>query len=79
MRASGFNLEKVQNILRTNFDVVTRWFYENYMTMSLKCHFMYLGYRKNEAFIPKNLVMMSSKQPKILGVSVDNKLNCLTL
>ena len=42
-----------------------------------KCHFMCL--RKdtlNEAFIFKNLVMETSKEQKILGVTVDDKLNC---
>ena len=42
-----------------------------------KCRFMCL--RKdtlNKAFIFKNLVMENSKEQKILGVTVDDKLNC---
>ena len=27
--ASGFNLEEVKNCLSTDFDAVTKWFYEN--------------------------------------------------
>ena len=30
----------------------------------------------NKAFIFKNLVMENSKEQKILGVTVDDKLNC---
>ena len=42
-----------------------------------KCHFMRLGKDKaNETFVFKNLVMKNSKEQKILGVTVDNKLNC---
>ena len=41
--ASGFNLEEVKNILRTDFDAVTQWYYENYMTLNVgKCHVMCL-------------------------------------
>ena len=31
---------------------------------------------QNETFISKDLVMKNSKEQKILGVTVDNKLNC---
>ena len=38
---------------------------------------MRLGKDKpNETFVFKNLVMKNSKEQKILGVTVDNKLNC---
>ena len=40
-----------------------------------KCHFMCLGKdTRNETFIFKGLVMKNSKEQKILGVTIDNKL-----
>ena len=74
--ASGFNLEEVKNCLSTDFDAVTKWFYENHMALNAgKCHFMCLGKDTgNETFIFKSLVMKNSKEQKILGVTIDNKL-----
>ena len=38
---SGFNLEDVKKCLSTDFDAVTKWFYENQMALNAgKCHFM---------------------------------------
>ena len=40
-----------------------------------KCHFMCLGKdTRNETFIFRGLVMKNSKEQKILGVTIDNKL-----
>ena len=42
--AAGFNLEEVENCLSTEFDVVTKWFYENHMALNAgKCHVMCSG------------------------------------
>ena len=39
----GLNLEEVKNVLRTDFDEVTEWLYDNYITPNAeKCHFMCL-------------------------------------
>ena len=61
--ASGFNLVQVKNCLSTDFDAVTKWFYERHMALNAgKCHFMCL--RKNtgnEIFNFKGLVMKNSK------------------
>ena len=74
--ASGFNLEEVKKCLSTDFDAVTKWFCENHMALNAgKCHFMCLGKdTRNETFIFKGLVMKNSKEQKILGVTIDNKL-----
>ena len=74
--ASGFNLKEVKNCLSTDFDAVTRWFYENHMALNAgKCHFMCLGKDTgSETFIFKGLVTKNSKQEKIVGVTIDNKL-----
>ena len=64
--ASGFNLEEVRNCLSTDFDAVTKWFYENNMALNAgKCHFMCLGKDKsNETFIFKGLVIEEQQRTK---------------
>ena len=40
----GNNLEEVKQTLRGDFQIVTKWFYENHMVLnSGKCYFMCLG------------------------------------
>ena len=64
---------KVKQTLRQDFEIVIKWFFENYMVSnSSKCHFMCLG--QNEIFAYDNIEMKSSKEEKILGVIIDNKL-----
>ena len=74
--ASGVNLEEVKNCLSTDFDAVTKWFYENRMALNAgKCHFMCLGNdTRNETFIFEGLVIKNSKEHKRLRVTIDNKL-----
>ena len=74
--AAGFNLEEVKNCLSTDFEGIAKWFHENHMTLNAgKCHFMCFGKDTgNETFIFKGLVMKNSKEQKILGIIIDNKL-----
>ena len=74
--SSGNDLEKVKQTLRQDFEIVTKWFYENYMVLnSGKCHFMCLGQNTvNETFVYDNIEMKNSKEEKVLGVIIDNKL-----
>ena len=74
--SSGNDLKKVNQTLRQGFEIVTIWFYENCMVLnSGKCHFMCLGQDAvNETFIYDNIEMKNSKEEKILGVIIDNKL-----
>ena len=74
--ASGFNLEEVKSCLRTDFDAVTKSFYEIHMALNAeKYHFMCLGKdARNETFIFKGVIMKNIKEQKILGVTKDNKL-----
>ena len=61
----GFNLEEVKDILRTDFDAVPRWFYENYMCLDAgKCNFTSRKGTANDTFIFKDLVMKYSKEQK---------------
>ena len=65
--------------LKEDFEIVAKWFYENYMVLnSRKCHFMCLGQNTvNEIFVYDNTEMKNSKVEKILGVTIDNKLKSL--
>ena len=71
---SGNDLEKVKQTLRQGFEIVAKWFYENYMVLnSGKCHFMCLGQNiVHQTFV--NIEMKNGKEEKILGVIMDNKL-----
>ena len=69
-------MEEVKQILREDFQIVTRWFYESCMVLnSGKCHFMCLGKNtENETYCFNNTEMKNSSKEKILGITIDNKL-----
>ena len=73
----GDNLKKNKDNLRSRFDALHQWFYENYTVLNAgKCHFMCLGNNtENETFLFHNILMENSKEQKTLGVTIDNKLN----
>ena len=73
----GDNLKKIKDNLRSSFNTVHQWFYENYMVLNAeKCHFMCLGNNtENETFLFNSILMENCKEQKILGVMIDNKLN----
>ena len=67
----------IKGNLRKSFNTMDQRFYENYMVLNAgKCHFMCLGNNtENETFLFHNILMENSKEQKILGVIIDNKLN----
>ena len=73
----GDNLKKIKDNLRNSFDTVHQWFYKNYIVLNAgKCHFMCLGNNaENETFLFHDILMENSKEQKIFGVIIDNKLN----
>ena len=73
--SSSNDLKKVKQTLRQDFEIVTKWFYANYMVLnSGKCYFMYLEQNTvNETFVYNNSEMKHSKEENILGVIIDNK------
>ena len=75
--ALGDNLKSVKENLLIDFQIVSDWFYENYMVLNAdKCHFMCLGKNtEEETFTFNEIVMKNSKEEKILGVIIDNKLS----
>ena len=71
------NLTKNKDNLRSRFDTVHQCFYENYIVLNArKCQFMCLGNNtENKTFLFHNILMENSKEQKIIGVIIDNKLN----
>ena len=69
-------MKEVKQTLRGDFQIVTKWFYENYMVLnSGKCHFLCLGKStENETYFFHNTKMKNSSEEKILGITIDNKL-----
>ena len=53
--ASDQKLEEIKQILHSDFEKVTKWFYENYMALNRsKCNFMCLGRNtEKETFVFK--------------------------
>ena len=72
----GNNLEVVKQTLSEDFQIVTKWCYENYMVLnSGKCYFMGLGKNtENEIYFFNNTEMRNSNKEKILGTTIYNKL-----
>ena len=74
--AFDYNLEEIKNMLRFDFDFVSKWFEKSYMVLNAdKCHFMYLCKdTENETFIFNNIIFTNSNVEKILVITIDNKL-----
>ena len=62
--SSGNDLEKVKQTLRQYFEIVAKWFYENYIVFNLgKCHFMCLGQNTvNGTFVYYNIEIKNNKE-----------------
>ena len=73
----GDNLKKIKDNLRNSCDTVHQRFYENCLVLNAgKCHFMCLGNNtENKTFVFHNIFVENSKEQKVLGVKIDNKLN----
>ena len=73
--AFGYNQEEIKNKLHFDFDFKMVW--RNYIVQNAdKCHFIWLGKdTENETFIFNNFIFNNSNVEKILGITIDNKLN----
>ena len=68
---------QIKRNLSNDFETLRKWFYEKYMVLNPdKCHFMTLGFQdQNFDFHYKNVVTRNSAEKKVLGITIDNKLN----
>ena len=72
MYALDYNLEGIKNILRFDFDLVSKWFEVNYMVLNAdKCHFMCLSKDTLSLIISSSITAMKKKY---LGSLLTNKL-----
>ena len=78
------HLKSVSNIMHSlshDFTILPNWFNNNFMVLNPdKCTFMLLGVN-NELqtnLVCGNETLKNSKQEKVLGVTIDNKLNFAT-
>ena len=67
--SSGIDLEKVKQTLRQDFEIVTKWFYENYMV--ILCVSDRIQLMKH---LSMTILKWNSKEEQTSGVIIDNKL-----
>ena len=71
----------ITDSLRHEFTILSKWFYNNFMVLNPeKCSFMLLGV---DDLLQTNMVcgdeiLKNTKQERVLGVTLDNKLNFAT-
>ena len=77
MYSSEKNANIVISRLRHDFEIISEWFYENYMILSTdKCHFLTVSF--NEPFPDfsfSNTTIQHVTEEKIPGVVIDDELN----
>ena len=81
MYASDKHISTILDFLSHEFTFLSKWFYNNFMVLNPdKCSFMLLGIDDS---LHINLacgdkILKNTKQEKVLGVTLDNKLNFAT-
>ena len=71
------NISQTISDCSSDLETLAKWFYDNYMVLNLdKCHFMILGF-EDQTFDShyENVVIRNIAEEKILGITIDNKLN----
>ena len=73
----GVALGIIKNNLRNSFDIVSHWFFKDYMMLDAKkYHFICLGNNtENKTFLFNINLMENSNEQKILGLIIANQLN----
>ena len=73
---SGDNLNEIKEVLLNDLNKVTEWFVKYYIVVNArKCNFMCLGKNiENKTFTLKDSIMNNSKEEKILGVVIENRI-----
>ena len=78
---SDKSISNIMNSLSHDFNILSEWFYNNFMVLNPdKCSFMLLGVddELQTNLACGNETLKNSKQEKVLGVTIDNKLNFKT-
>ena len=75
---SDKSISNITNSLSHDFTILSKWFYNNFMVVNPdKCSFMLLGVddELQANLVRGNETRKNSKQEKVLGVTINNKLN----
>ena len=78
---SDKSVSNIMNSLSHDFTILSQWFYNNFMVLNPdKCSFMLLGVddELQTNLVCGNKTLKNGKQEKVLGVTIDNKLNFTT-
>ena len=78
---SDKSVSNIMNSLSHDFTILSQWFYNNFMVLNPdKCSFMLLGVddELQTNLVCGNETLKNSKQEKVVGVTIDNKLNFKT-
>ena len=78
---SDKNISKITSSLGHDFTILSKWFYNNFMDLNPdKCSFMLLVVddELQTNLVCGNETLKKGKQEKVLGVTIDNKLNFAT-
>ena len=78
LHTSDKSISNIMNSLSHDFTILSKWFYNNFMVLnSDKCSFLLLGVddELQANLVYENETLKNSKQEKVLGVTMDNKLN----
>ena len=78
---SDKNISKITSSLGHDFTILSKWFYNNFMVLNPdKSSFMLLGVddELQTNLVCGNETLQKGKQEKVLGVTIDNKLNFAT-
>ena len=71
------SISNIMNFLSHDFTILSKWFYNNFMVLNPdKCSFMLLGVddELQTNLVCGNETLKNSKQKKVLGVTINNKL-----
>ena len=74
---TGTDIQLINQMLLLDFRTVYIWFYENFMILNPgKCHFISIGKdtHDEDVFYYDSLILKSSNEEVILGVTIDRKL-----
>ena len=75
------SISSIMNSLSHGFTILSNWFYNNFMVLNPdNCSFILLGVdgELQTNLVCGNEILKNSKQENVLGVTIDNKLNCAT-
>ena len=74
---SGKNMQKIKNDLEIDVMILHKWFHGNHMILNPgKCHYIAIGDDDpTHKIIVNNNEIASSNEEKVLGISLDSKLN----